>query len=464
MLKEFFINSRLPVKVLGVGAVVLLAWWLWPVSAQKSVAADKASKSGNLVSAIQPVSEAEASNIERGSVSGQLKPLILDSQANDDLKSRFELAVTDIEAKNPEQAVTRLNELIIDYPGVPELYANLGAVYARQGDLEQARQAFKNGLEQNQKSRTLFDGLQEVHGALAASAYQKALDATSPLTKPSPVTLPLIAEVSTALDQEQTIAALQDQLNAKQQPDASIELEKIAKLQAELDLSAQNLLANKSDYEAELQQLRNQLAAQSKVLVLSQTAEREAQARVVRAEESASTQLNEAITRAETEKQTLLKEKDAVIARQQNELALMRKQSAAQVAAQQVARQQAQQPANENTDRKAMELVKSWARVWSRQDVAAYVDHYVAGYSSGSSISREEWLEQRRVRLTNKEFIEVDVREFVIQDMGERFAVTFTQHYRSNTVDDTIRKRLVFSKQGDDWSLAKIVNESRVAN
>jgi len=460
-------SSRSVLILLAVAAALAALVWLRPERIPEPEVSDPRADPERLVSSIQPITKADAADIaddiEGGTVSGRLAPVSLDTQTNKELKNRFERALADIQGQNSDQAVKRLNELISDYPGVPELYANLGALHARSGDLELARQTFKKGLLQDSKSKALFDGLQEVHGALAANAYQKALDATSPNTQPSAVTLPLLAHISTVVDKEQTIAALEAQLGNTSQPDTKAQLEKINRLQSELTVSEQNLATLKSEYEAEMTKLRDQLASQSEVLASSQTAEREAQARVVRAEESATAQLNEALAKLETDKQQLVIEKDAVIARQKQELERVRKQAAAaQAVAVEVDQQAAEQSEGDSQDQQAVALVESWARVWSAQDVGAYVNHYAQNYTSGNSISREQWLEQRRIRLTNKEFIEVDVRDFSVQDMGDQFAITFTQHYRSNTVDDTIRKRLVFNKDGDDWSKAKIVNESRV--
>jgi hypothetical protein len=74
-----------------------------------------------------------------------------------------------------------------------------------------------------------------------------------------------------------------------------------------------------------------------------------------------------------------------------------------------------------------------------------------------------QWLEQRQVRLTNKEFISVDVSNFEVEDMGSRFSVTFSQYYQSNTEDDRVTKRLLFNKSGEDWSQSKIITEQLVS-
>ncbi len=459
--------SKFPVKLVALGFVALSVWWFWSARvSDRSVAADPPAVADEatqgLASAIQPIAPAGAADESNGSISGRFVSVPIDEAGSQDLKQRFANANALIESRRFDQAVHELDSLIADYPTTPELYANLGSLYASNGQLELARKTFKNGIEVNRKAGVLFEGLQKVHGALAANAYKKALDATPPDTKPEGVSLPMAESVETTLDQERIIADLKAQLD-NQQSQASTtqaQLGKLASLQAELDDSQKKTQALMSDHQSEVKKLQDELAKQSETLLASQTAEREAQARVVRAEEAAAAQLAEALAKAETEKLALLAEKDSIIARQKQEAERLKEQAQAEPVVAAVS------AVGEEPDRDAQAIarVKSWARAWAAQDVAAYVDHYTGDYTPGSTISREQWLEQRRVRLTNKTFIEVDVREFSVKNLGEQFSVTFTQHYRSNTVDDTIRKRLVFDKRGDDWSSAKIVSERRVAN
>lgn len=109
---------------------------------------------------------------------------------------------------------------------------------------------------------------------------------------------------------------------------------------------------------------------------------------------------------------------------------------------------------------RVIERVKSWAADWSAQDVNGYVSHYTDNYTPPrGSLTHQQWLEQREIRLTNKSFINVDVSDFQGQRRGDKLVVTFSQHYRSNTVDDKIVKRLVFANNNLDWSNAKIVDE-----
>ena len=115
-------------------------------------------------------------------------------------------------------------------------------------------------------------------------------------------------------------------------------------------------------------------------------------------------------------------------------------------------------------DEKAIALVRAWASSWAAQDVAAYIDYYQDGYRPSNGLSNKQWREQRQVRLTNKSYINVDVSNFTVKDLGAEFSVKFLQHYKSNNVDDKIFKTLVFAKNSDDWAQAKIIQEQVTTN
>jgi len=176
--------------------------------------------------------------------------------------------------------------------------------------------------------------------------------------------------------------------------------------------------------------------------------------------------------------QTELKELEQLKQQQQDELLALRKQisdGAALVAnaevkpveptqAVEVVKADTKPPVKlqtpEQQSQAVVDIVKSWAADWSAQNVSGYVSHYTENYTPPrGSLTHEQWLEQRQIRLTNKTFINVEVSDFKSQNRGDKFVVTFSQHYRSNTVDDRIVKRLVLAKDGNDWSQAKIVDE-----
>jgi len=418
--------NKFPVKLMALGFVVFLIWWFWPSTSGNQVGQNDAGSvspggSSAMASSIEPITNAEAASVSSNSLTGRFSEIEIDDKSREDLRSR---------------------------------------IYAANGQLEQARKTFKEGIQANSKAGALYEGLQKVHGALAANAYKKALDATSPDIAPKPVRLPTANALEATQDQEQIIARLRAQLDSREQSEVNAtqtQKDRLRDLQAELDASNERLARLEADHQQELKKLQDEIAKQSETLLASQTAEREAQARVVRAEEASALQLAESLAKFEAQNQLALAEKDSVIKRQQQEANRLKEQAVKPVTEPVVS-----SDGKVDHNQQAIERVRSWARVWAAQDVSGYVSHYADGYTPGPSISRAQWLEQRQVRLTNKAFIEVAVSDFSVRDMGGQYSVTFTQRYRSNTVDDTIRKRLIFEKADNDWAQAKIVSERRV--
>lgn len=488
--------NRFPIKILltALAALVLL-WLLLSGSSKDGDSGAKASQSDStvLVSSIQPVSEANASSNSLGVASGSLNvnPRARQIPAfNDDdlltLRRRFEAANSAIERGQMQSAIADLESLTSDFPSVIEPYLNLASIYAEQQQLEKARKTLLKGFDANPKAGMLFDHLKKVHGALAANSYRQALDTNAAKTDSVTLNLSRSSSIVTQLDQTNKIAALQKQIQDKQsQAEAAVsesQAQKLLVLENQLKEVESNNLIEKSGFEQSLGSLKNQLAEQSQALLLSQAAQREALARVVRAEQDASNKIADINKELELQKASLLAAQALVVvqsealakAQQQSQaLALVEAENirlakeAKDAAAQAVASETSVVDTSSNEpelEQTAVSLVQSWARAWSAQDVPDYVSHYADNYSSSRSITRAQWLEQRQVRLTNKEFINVRVTDFKVKDLGAQFSVTFSQYYQSNTVDDTVTKRLIFNKSDDDLSDSKIVNERLVSS
>lgn len=526
--------DKLPIKLAALACVMSVALWAVFNGGQES-SPEKPNEHGSV---IQPIAQASANPDEVGVVSGKIRArqeqgeTQLDERSNADLKARFVKANDALKNGKLADGIEQLNQLTQDYPSVVEPYLNLAAIYAQQNDLEMARKTLMRGIDANKKAGMLFAGLKEVHGALAAGAYLKALDTKSEQVLVQ-AALPTLDAVVTRYDQSLELQTLKSRLENEAKSESlfsETQNKQIAELNQRLVGLEKNSSVAKNNFDKELAALNAQLAVQAKSLLSSQTAQREAEARVVRAEQDADTQVAQlkaelsAQQQSLTEVQELLAASQASVAEQakviaqaeqnaqaqglvqqdfdaaKQALGLLQKENqelkiqqqqalamqtalatqaqseqtqlatleaeelARKAAAEQAAAQQAEK-SNEalaRQEKNAIARIKSWASAWSAQDVDGYVTHYADNYSSSRSITREQWLEQRQVRLTNKAFIKVKVSSFDIEDLGEQFSVTFDQHYQSNTVDDIVRKRLVFDKQGDNWIDAKIVSERLV--
>ncbi len=471
--------DKLPIKTLIAVLIAAIVWAFVNSDLENDNAADATDRSQtkNIVSAIQPVPDANASQV--GVASGRIPVLTqrsnqaIDADKLADLHARFNNANKQLSEGQVELAKSAYQSLISDYPSIVEPYLNLASIYSSQAKLNEARGVLLKGFNANPKAGMLFDHLSEVHGALAAQSYQYALDTKSTTSTPA-LTLARASSIVTSLDQQQEIEKLTEQLSAQQSQVSSVDqTARLQELEAQVQQLQQAAVSAKAIQDNELSQAKSRIADLSQSLTQSQAAAREALARVVRAEQDSSgnvtalnTQLLEsqaALSAAnEKLKQTaLLSARAEQAERRIEELEADNERISSDLKlalASNTAR-----PEDTSQPQKAIALVKSWARAWSAQDVDAYVSHYASNYSSSSSLSRAQWLEQRRIRLTNKEFINVRLKDFIVKDLEQQFSVTFSQHYQSNTVDDTVTKRLIFHKRGDDWSSAKIVNERLIS-
>ena len=98
--------------------------------------------------------------------------------------------------------------------------------------------------------------------------------------------------------------------------------------------------------------------------------------------------------------------------------------------------------------------VRSWARAWSDQDVELYLSHYASDFVPDLGLSRRQWRELRRQRLTASGSIRVAVTRLETWIVSEGEArVSFLQIYRSDGYSDTVDKVLEFGRENGVWKI-----------
>ena len=110
----------------------------------------------------------------------------------------------------------------------------------------------------------------------------------------------------------------------------------------------------------------------------------------------------------------------------------------------------------DSVDLLLQQSIKDWAKAWSAKNVSLFTQFYTSDYTpENSSISHKAWLRDRELKISNKRFISVSVKNFKqsSRQKGEIIDVIFTQTYRSNTVSDTIKKRLSFVQEAGEWKI-----------
>ena len=111
-----------------------------------------------------------------------------------DLQGRFLLGVTLSESGQDQDAIAVMTQLTEDFPEVPEPYNNLGVLYARQADLEQARQVLEMAIRANPNYAIAHENLGDIYARLAATQYRKA-QALDTINKPLSKKLQTLDEV-----------------------------------------------------------------------------------------------------------------------------------------------------------------------------------------------------------------------------------------------------------------------------
>ena len=496
----------------AVGALAL-AVWLWPTKEGLLEASDDQIGGQNLVSAIQPINDADALTLPDKLPEVTTTAALSEPDSQDQIE--FNQAVDAIQRGDYARADQLLGALITRQPGLLEPYINLASAKAAMGDLNAAREILNDGLNANQNYGALYKNLQKVHAALAADAYQAALTETGTgsgteakrLELPvvtnlngsvSPVDPSVLTEAQTQIaklrteleakqaslaDQQKQLAAVNSDLQSRQQAITDLQSQLSAAQSVASETSQASQIAN-----TEIANLQSQLSAAQSIASETNQASRIAnteianlQSKLAKAEqEIADLQTNYTSEVASLREQ--LRQQQEQLASQE----LLAQQEQDKLTSQIAALSSASRPEpvaiqsapvvdtvataevpsstasviSPNAKELAIDQVKAWASAWSDQNVAAYVSHYREGYTPpGSAISHSEWRAQRQVRLTNKRFIEVTLSDFNTREENGQLAISFVQRYRSNTMDDTIRKQLKLSAPNGDWGDARIVSE-----
>ena len=103
------------------------------------------------------------------------------------------------------------------------------------------------------------------------------------------------------------------------------------------------------------------------------------------------------------------------------------------------------------------DVLSAWSSAWSQQEPEAYLEHYSSSFRPGRGRSLEEWRDYRRDRIRAPEFVRVSISEVEVEHEDDRADVVFFQVYRSDTLEDVVRKSMTMAREGSSW---RILSES----
>lgn len=96
--------------------------------------------------------------------------------------------------------------------------------------------------------------------------------------------------------------------------------------------------------------------------------------------------------------------------------------------------------------------VSSWAAAWSARDYSAYSAFYAPTFTPDGGLSREDWAQLRRSRISTRGDINVDVQDLKVRmDGNDRAFAEFRQNYQSKGFNDVTQKTLEMIRVNGKW-------------
>jgi murein L,D-transpeptidase YafK len=99
--------------------------------------------------------------------------------------------------------------------------------------------------------------------------------------------------------------------------------------------------------------------------------------------------------------------------------------------------------------------IEAWRGAWESRDVELYLKHYSRKFATGSQ-TLEQFARQKRQVNANKAWIKVKLSNVsMFRDPGkdELVVVTFDQDYRSNNLNNRMRKRQYWIREDGNWKI-----------
>jgi len=103
-------------------------------------------------------------------------------------------------------------------------------------------------------------------------------------------------------------------------------------------------------------------------------------------------------------------------------------------------------------DSELNKLLKIWADAWQSKDFATYFAHYSPGYSPNQATTHEQWLAQRRERISARKDIKIEVEPAtIVAQEANRITIHFLLNYQSSSYSDTTKKQMILANSNGRW-------------
>lgn len=105
----------------------------------------------------------------------------------------------------------------------------------------------------------------------------------------------------------------------------------------------------------------------------------------------------------------------------------------------------------------AMHLLDSWRNAWEVLDNQRYFSHYSAHFRSEDGLDFARWRSQKFAVASSKKWVRVALNDISIFATGgekPQLVSTFVQEYKSNNLENRMKKRVYWNREGNAWKIA----------
>lgn len=346
----------------------------------------------------------------------QTKSMLAESPGDPSLL--FAQAIIAEKNGSPKDAIRIYQGLTLSHPELLEPFNNLAIHYARAGDYKAAISTLELAMQVHPSVATAYRNLTAIYEQLASAAYRKALNSDAPLV---PLELASLEKIDTSTpsdtkEQPRLVASVESYLSESLGSEQAAADEATSKVSIEIDTAA---AAEESAQLSTDPTPPNEPAQVSEV-------------KTTPAEPTVAAETEKVIEPSEAEPEPVI-------------VAAVTPTAEARQAAEDIATQK----------QVLVDQVKSWANAWSDRDVDRYISHYSGSFKPRDNLTLEDWKKQRYGRLRWREFIIVKPSDYSISVEGDSATVNFSQYYKSERFEDTIRKTLKFKKEKGTWLITR---------
>ena len=101
------------------------------------------------------------------------------------------------------------------------------------------------------------------------------------------------------------------------------------------------------------------------------------------------------------------------------------------------------------------QALRAWASAWAGQDMSAYLGSYADDFQPPAGMNRAQWEADRRLKITGKREISVEVQQLELQVQGNTATTRFRQLYTAGALKVSSRKTLRWVWQSGRWRIVR---------